>query len=139
MAISTNIAGLYEVTDERHRLLSMEGLRGFAVLLVFFVHFQALYGGYAAAHTGIREVSTFLGDVGNTGVDLFFVLSGYLIYGALLRGRASYPKFIRRRIVRIYPTFLVVFGIYLLFSVVFPNESKIHGAFLPASLYIIEN
>jgi peptidoglycan/LPS O-acetylase OafA/YrhL len=139
MAILTNIAEIYEVSDERHRLLSMEGLRGFAVILVFFVHFDALYSGYAIADPILHDVFTFLGNVGNAGVDLFFVLSGYLIYGALIRRKTSYLKFIRRRIERIYPTFLVVFGVYLILSVVFRSENKIHGAFLPASLYIIEN
>jgi peptidoglycan/LPS O-acetylase OafA/YrhL len=117
----------------------MEGIRGIAVLLVFFVHFHVLFGRYASLYPAIERTSSILGSIGNTGVDLFFVLSGYLIYGALLRKRSSYIEFIRRRIERIYPTFLAVFFLYLGLSVVFHSENKIHGSFFSVSVYILEN
>ena len=118
----------------------MEGLRGFAVLLVFMVHFQALLGHLAANHHRVWTVFSFLGDIGNTGVDFFFVLSGFLVYGALRKRRgASTFKFIRRRIERIYPTFLVVFAIYLALSACFRTENKIHGPTASAVIYIIQN
>jgi peptidoglycan/LPS O-acetylase OafA/YrhL len=55
------------------------------------------------------EVSARIADVGNAGVDLFFVLSGYLIYGALLRRPQPFGRFMERRLQRIYPTFIVIF------------------------------
>jgi len=139
METSSKIRNLYEVSDGRHRLTAMEGLRGFAVLLVFFVHAHALFGNYAASQPILGWNSHFLGDIGNTGVDLFFVLSGYLIYGALIRKKVSYLNFLRRRVERIYPTFLAVFCVYLILSVAFESESKIHGSFLSAGIYILEN
>jgi len=139
MAISTKLRGLYLLSNEKQRLIPMEGLRGFAVLLVFFVHFHALFGGYVNTHPVFERLSGFLGNIGNTGVDLFFVLSGLLIYGVLLRRRVSYFKFIRRRLERIYPTFLAVFLLYLLLSAVFRSESKIHGPFLFACIYVLAN
>jgi exopolysaccharide production protein ExoZ len=139
MTVSVRIRDLYEVSDERQRLLSMEGIRGFAVLLVFFVHFNALYGSYARLHPYLAGPSGFLGSVGNIGVDLFFVLSGYLIYGVLLRRKVSYLKFVRRRIVRIYPTFLAVFLLYLLLSALVRSQSKIHGPFLSVASYVLAN
>jgi peptidoglycan/LPS O-acetylase OafA/YrhL len=87
----------------------------------------------------LHGVFHFLGVIGNTGVDLFFVMSGYLIYGALIRREVGYGKFTRRRVERIYPTFLVVFVIYLIFSALFPGENKIHGGFLTAGLYVLAN
>lgn len=139
MAIATKLRDLYQLSDEQQRLIPMEGLRGIAVLLVFFVHFHALFGSYASIHPIFEWLSGFLGNIGNTGVDLFFVLSGLLIYGILLRRRVSYFKFIRRRLERIYPTFLTVFLLYLLLSVIFRDESKIHGPFLSACLYVLAN
>ena len=138
MAIFSRIQGLYEVSGG-HRLTAMEGLRGFAVLLVFFVHAHALFGQYAVSQPLLAWNSEFWGDVGNTGVDLFFVLIGYLIYGALIRRKVSYLKFLRRRVERIYPTFLAVYCIYLLLSAFFPSENKIHGSFLSDGIYILEN
>jgi peptidoglycan/LPS O-acetylase OafA/YrhL len=139
MAIATKLRDLYQLSDEQQRLIPMEGLRGIAVLLVFFVHFHALFGSYASMHPIFEWLSGFLGNIGNTGVDLFFVLSGSLIYGILLRRRVSYLRFIRRRVERIYPTFLTVFLFYLLLSAVFRDESRIHGPFLSACLYVLAN
>jgi hypothetical protein len=60
------------------RLLPMEGLRGLAVLLVFFVHLHAFFGHYLASHQRFYSVSVYFGLIGNAGVDLFFVLSGFI-------------------------------------------------------------
>src|SRR3954452_20896191 len=74
----------------------LEGLRGLAILLVLLFH------------TGIPGV---IG--GFIGVDVFFVLSGFLITGLLIRerertGRGSLPAFYARRARRILPAALVV-------------------------------
>jgi len=66
-------------------------------------------------------------------------MSGYLIYGAVIRRRTSYLKFTKRRVERIYPTFLAVFGLYLVLSILFPMKNKIHGDFHQAGIYILEN
>jgi exopolysaccharide production protein ExoZ len=56
------------------RLLPMEGLRGLAVLLVFFVHYGAQFGhAFGVAPPAIGAALQLLG---NAGVDLFFVLRG---------------------------------------------------------------
>jgi exopolysaccharide production protein ExoZ len=139
MTIGEKLRDLYLLSDEQRRLIPMEGLRGLAVLLVFFVHFHALFGGYAITHPVFESLSRLGGSIGNTGVDLFFVLSGSLIYGGLFRRKVSYFKFIRRRLERIYPAFLAVFLLYLLLSAFFRDENKIHGPLLYASLYVIAN
>lgn len=130
---------LYEVSGGSSRLIPMEGMRGFAVFMVFFVHLHALFGIWLRSDPGLFDVSAALGNLGNVGVDLFFVLSGYLIYGALLRKSTPYLKFVKRRVERIYPTFLAVFGAYIALSLIFPDRSKIHGHLIPVTLYVLEN
>src|SRR5260370_27378266 len=55
------------------RILPMEGLRALAILLVFFVHYDALFSTLAPRHSLTLALSRFISAVGNAGVDLFFV------------------------------------------------------------------
>lgn len=120
-------------------LLPMEGLRGFAVFLVFLVHYSTLIAGWITPNSGLSSISHAMHSMGNAGVDLFFVLSGYLIYGTLIARKKSFTDFMRKRIVRIYPPFCVVFVIYLVLSFLFPSESKIPATLYPAFVYLLEN
>lgn len=81
-------------------------------MLVFFFHFSILYGGSPEWLTSITRF-------GWTGVDLFFVLSGFLITSPLLaiikQGEIiSLKDFYLRRSFRIIPAYLFTVGIYFL-------------------------
>ena len=118
----------------------MEGLRGFAVLLVFVVHYTGMTRPWLG--TGASSLYVFseaLHTIGNVGVDLFFVLSGYLIYGSLIARHQPFRTFMSRRIQRIYPTFLTVFAIYLILSWFLPAESKLPAILFDKIIYLIEN
>jgi peptidoglycan/LPS O-acetylase OafA/YrhL len=78
------------------RISSLDGLRALAVLIVFVAH---------AAHEGRLA--------GYVGVEVFFVLSGYLITGLLLREHdttddISLRRFYIRRLLRLYPALIVM-------------------------------
>lgn len=118
---------------------SMEGLRGFAVFLVFLVHFSTLITPWLESTPRLMAFSRALHAAGNTGVDLFFVLSGYLIYGSLMSRSQRFSAFIGRRIVRIYPAFLTVLVIYVALSFIFPSESKMPVSASAAILYVVQN
>jgi peptidoglycan/LPS O-acetylase OafA/YrhL len=117
----------------------MEGLRGFAVFLVFLVHYTTLMSPFILTTPGIATALESIHSIGNAGVDLFFVLSGYLIYGSLMARRQDFVPFMRRRIARIYPAFLVVLLVYLLLSFLQPATSKIPSGTPQALLYISQN
>jgi len=129
----------YELPETKGRISAMEGMRGLAVLLVFCVHYHQLLGDYLPRDTWQYEVSYFFGQIGHSGVDLFFILSGYLIYGATIRPNLNLARFWRRRIERIYPTFLIVFAIYLTLSYVFPEQSKIPVGLWPNTVFFGAN
>ncbi|OLE50701.1 MAG: hypothetical protein AUG51_26485 [Acidobacteria bacterium 13_1_20CM_3_53_8] len=139
-ALRERLAGIYELDSTgAKRSLQMEGVRGFAVLLVFFVHYHALFQPWMREGSPTFALSDFLWSIGHTGVDLFFVLSGYLIYGLVIKRRNNYGSFIKRRVVRIYPAFLCVLAIYIALSVMLPAESRIPTGAGAASSYILQN
>jgi peptidoglycan/LPS O-acetylase OafA/YrhL len=117
------------------RILPMEGMRGVAVALVFMVHYHAVFGALWPPGATAGPLAA----VGTYGVDLFFMLSGFLIYGALLRRPLPYRPFIRRRLERLYPTFLAVFALYLALSFLVPGESKLPAQPVNMALYVGQN
>lgn len=88
------------------RIAPLDGLRGLAVLAVILYHasvFEPPSGGAGAA---LRAAARF----GWAGVDLFFVLSGFLITRILWASRGSesyYRVFYARRFLRIFPLYYV--------------------------------
>ena len=68
-----------------------------------------------------------LEGMGHAGVDLFFVLSGYLIYGSVVTRYQPFLPFIGRRLQRIYPAFAATFAMYVVLSLLFPFEMPMFG------------
>jgi peptidoglycan/LPS O-acetylase OafA/YrhL len=105
---------------------------------VFLVHFQAAFGhllGDPASTAG--RFGRYLADVGYNGVNVFFVLSGYLIYGSLIGRPTPFAKFFMRRVRRIYPTFWVVLALYVCVGLVYTERSKLPEDGVP--LYLLSN
>src|SRR6516164_1060933 len=106
-------ASLFEVGDRQDRVASLEGLRGLAILLVFLCHYyDIIWRDLPSQSRAFSKFGLLLVGAGGTGVDLFFVLSGFLIYGAVCSPRFNARRFIVRRAVRIYPAFLAVLLLY---------------------------
>jgi peptidoglycan/LPS O-acetylase OafA/YrhL len=98
--------------SDRH-IPALDGLRGLAILAVFFYHYGA--GGVKSTSTAVRCLATIAG-LGWSGVDLFFVLSGFLITGILYDGQHSswyYRNFYVRRALRIFPIYYLFIAITL--------------------------
>ena len=122
------------------RIKPLEGARGFSVLLVFLVHYDALFADLVPPTSLTAHVSRFAGAMGNAGVDMFFVISGYLIYGAMIKRSMRISGFLRRRVQRIYPTFLCVFALYVIGMQLVPGSAKAGGWHQPGyPLYLLEN
>ena len=110
-------AGEVDRSLERGHILALDGLRGIAILMVIFCHFVSnlwiTADGWAWPLVAIAHA-------GWAGVDLFFVLSGFLITGILVdaRGSPSYFKaFYARRVLRILPAY---YGFLLVIFVLLP-------------------
>src|SRR5947208_3373154 len=89
---------------------ALDGLRGIAILLVIVNHSWVL-----PVVTLADRVATFSTGVGWSGVELFFVLSGFLITGILLDskgGKYYFRNFYVRRVLRIFPLYYAVLLCY---------------------------
>jgi peptidoglycan/LPS O-acetylase OafA/YrhL len=104
----------------------IDGLRGIAVLLVVAYHYFGVRGGFV-------------------GVDIFFVISGYLITTILLRelslNQFSLSNFYIRRIKRIFPALILVIASCLIFGglVLLSNEYALLGKHVLAGTMFSSN
>jgi peptidoglycan/LPS O-acetylase OafA/YrhL len=91
------------------RIPELDGLRGLAILLVLFCHFVG-NSDHTALPRWLDRICWVLRS-GWMGVDLFFVLSGFLIGGILLASRGTpdyFQKFYIRRVHRILPIYMLL-------------------------------
>jgi exopolysaccharide production protein ExoZ len=108
------------------RITCFEGLRGYAVALVFLVHFIDHYFArtgqidfnqfdLAAPHTA-AQVLAYWAWASHYGVDLFFLLSGFLIFRLMVRPDFDFGRFLWQRVHRLYPAFGVALLLYTLYQ-----------------------
>ena len=101
------------------RVPVLDGIRGLAILMVLLCHFS-LYGGIDPTTTAdwiFYKLTIPLG----CGVELFFVLSGFLITGILLDTKSApgyFRSFYMRRLLRIFPLY---YGTLFFFYVILPR------------------
>ena len=99
------------------RVPALDGLRGVAILLVMVYHF-AMYGGWRPAGDLERALYQLV-NTGWIGVDLFFVLSGFLITGILYEAKGGgrfFRSFYMRRVLRIFPLYYGFLAAYFLLA-----------------------
>ena len=115
---------------------NLDGLRAVAILAVIWHH------SLAGRPTGHRLL-----DGGFHGVELFFVISGFLITTLLLRerearGRIHLGRFYARRTLRIFPLYYAMLGLQVLIFALVPGEEAARRAFfgnLPLHLTYTSN
>lgn len=108
------------VTPPSTKLHGLDHLRALAITLVFVYHYGHLF-----PHP---EWTNAVSEFGWTGVDLFFVLSGYLISAQLFSNLAqdkkiSFRVFYLKRFFRIIPPYLVVVALYFCFPFIREREA----------------
>lgn len=115
-----NLGGLFRPSESSFKPL--DGLRALSLLWVIAFHSAFLAGrsmtaGQFAAFASDPLVSFFLR--GDLGVDIFFVISGFLISHILMgeyqrNGSISISRFYVRRMLRLFPVYFLVLGLYCL-------------------------
>jgi peptidoglycan/LPS O-acetylase OafA/YrhL len=99
------------------RIAELDGVRGVAILLVLIWHYFTCQA--AAESRSIFAYCVKATRLTWSGVDLFFVLSGFLIAGILLDNRDSsnyFRVFYLRRMCRIFPLYFLMLALFVLLS-----------------------
>src|SRR5215204_2507864 len=120
------------LTDAHARIPVLDGVRGLAVVLVLICHATMLND----VPTAAAKLYLALARLSWAGVDLFFVLSGFLITGILFdaKGRDHFFRnFYARRTVRIFPLYYAFLVITLLLLPYLPALDRHFGQRPPVS------
>lgn len=101
---------------------SINGLRALSICFVLISHFNLQFQIFDcfAGNKWLEIIANFLKD-GHFGVNVFFVISGFLITGLLideeyLSGKISLKNFYLRRFFRIFPAFYFLLFVYFIFQ-----------------------
>jgi exopolysaccharide production protein ExoZ len=131
------------------RISAIDGLRGWAVFLVFLVHFFGSFEGI------VRHVNIDLVDdaralhptdllfywlsYSHHGVQIFFCISGFVIARSFVRQQPfKGPRsFLVRRLLRIYPAFLVSLAVAVLVRLYYSGASSVKADALIANLFFL--
>jgi peptidoglycan/LPS O-acetylase OafA/YrhL len=105
------------MTESSRRIPQLDGIRGTAILLVVIWHFIVVPITQAPHPGAFARMVVRTGLLTWSGVDLFFVLSGFLIGGILIDAKDApnyFSTFYVRRVFRILPIYLLVVIAYVL-------------------------
>ena len=109
-----------------HRIPELDGIRGLAVVLVLIYHYAVIQ----VPESRLLYYLSLPPHLMWSGVDLFFVLSGFLIGGILLDHRESrsyYRTFYARRIHRIFPLYYLMIAVLFAGVWMFPSSPLFAG------------
>jgi peptidoglycan/LPS O-acetylase OafA/YrhL len=123
------------------RVSQLDGIRGLAIASVLVDHFSQILNVGIGRNLAVIVIDRFL-DAGWMGVDIFFVLSGFLITGIILKDRSKpdfWSNFYLRRAFRILPAFAVVFVLTLVATHYLIPEIHFGASYVIPTIFFLAN
>lgn len=105
------------------KIQSLQVLRGLAAWLVVYHHYMQIFHSFNST----SSIGEFFSSRGGFGVDLFFVLSGFMMYLAASRPSTDGWSFFIKRLFRVFPTywfftFIIIIAVALIPSAFIYNQ-----------------
>ena len=123
------------------RVPELDGLRGLSILMVMMVHiipFNPIH-----IDNPIFKIIFMVSSMGWVGVDVFFVLSGFLITSILLRTKQDegyFKKFYARRILRIFPLYYATITfVFIAVALITPDKRQEILSNMPLYYFYLSN
>ena len=129
-----SLGRVLNVNSNKPRLQSLEGLRAYAAFIVYFLH---LTGSFFYDRIGLDFDKISVVELSNIqpefipfywiwsshyGVDIFFLISGFLIAKLVNIENFEFGKFIYHRVLRIYPALILSTLAYITYGIVVKDE-----------------
>lgn len=147
MSLSQNFISMFRVHADSNRYAAMEGLRAYAVIVVFMVHGFGTYSKVLLDKNlnrlrveqldSMSDLLIFYFHRSHYGVDIFFLLSGFLIFRMVARANFNYWHFIFNRVRRIYPAFLVSMGLAIGVKLLLNPSFSVNSVTLLQNLFFL--
>lgn len=113
-----------------HSLASLQTLRAAAAWMVVTHHYMQIVHGFQ--HTSLT--GRFFSEVGGFAVEVFFVISGFIMHFSLTKNPIAAPEFMIRRLMRIVPAYWIATLIFVLVIALLPSEAAPQNAWTWPSL-----
>jgi peptidoglycan/LPS O-acetylase OafA/YrhL len=123
------------------RISQLDGIRGLAIAAVLVDHLGQILNIGIGRNLVVIALYRVM-HVGWLGVDIFFVLSGFLITGIILKDREQpdfWGTFYLRRAFRILPAFIVVFAVTLFAAHLFAPNIHVSASYLLPAIFFMAN
>ena len=101
---------------------NLQILRAVAALSVVLYHIR----GTAESYNYNPKIVSLIGNLGSSGVDIFFVISGFIMLHTQFDNKQTVLNFFKKRIIRIAPLYWLVTTVVILIYILFPSIFREH-------------